>query len=82
VRGIFLKPLFSGVLCGVAAWAANGLLARIMPGTVATILAILIAGIVYVLLLLLLGAFTREDILMLPKGQKIAQILEKRGWIG
>ena len=74
-RGIFLKPLFSGVLCGVAAWAANGLLARIMPGTVATILAILIAGIVYVLLLLLLGAFTREDILMLPKGQKIAQIL-------
>lgn len=81
-RGIFLKPLFSGVLCGVAAWAANGLLARIMPGTVATILAILIAGIVYVLLLLLLGAFTREDILMLPKGQKIAQILEKRGWIG
>lgn len=81
-RGLFLKPLFSGVLCGVAAWAANGLLARIMPGTVATILAILIAGIVYVLLLLLLGAFTREDILMLPKGQKIAQILEKRGWIG
>lgn len=81
-RGIFLKPLFSGVLCGVAAWATNGLLARIMPGTVATILAILIAGIVYVLLLLLLGAFTREDILMLPKGQKIAQILEKRGWIG
>lgn len=81
-RGIFLKPLVSGLLCGAAAWAANGLLARILPGTAATILAILIAAVVYVLLLLLLGAFTREDILMLPKGQKIAQILEKRGWIG
>ena len=81
-RGIFLKPLLSGVLCGAAAWAANGLLARVLPGTVATVLAIVIAAVVYVLLLLLLGAFTREDILMLPKGQKIAQILEKRGWIG
>ena len=49
---------------------------------VATALAICIAAIVYVIALFLLKAIRKEEILMLPKGQKIAQTLEKHGWIG
>lgn len=81
-RTVILKPLLSSVFCGAAAWAANGLLSRVLPDKVATVAAVGIAGVVYVTALLLMQALTREDVLMLPKGQKIAQILEKHGWIG
>jgi len=38
--------------------------------------------IVYIMALFLLRAIDKDEIIMLPKGQKIAQILEKHGWIG
>lgn len=77
-----LKPAFAGILCGAAAWASSGLLGWIIPSSkIVTILAICIAGIVYVIALLCTRAITREDLAMLPKGQKIAAVLAKRGWI-
>jgi stage V sporulation protein B len=45
----------------------------------ATIIALLVAGIVYVLSILLLKVFNKEDILMLPAGNKIFSILQKIG---
>jgi stage V sporulation protein B len=81
-RTVFLKPLISALCCGAAAWAANGLLSRAIPGKLATVAAVCIAGLVYIVVLLLAQALTKEDVLMLPKGQKIAQILEKHNWIG
>ena len=82
IGSVFLKPLIAALFCGAAAWAANGLLGRVIPAKIATLLAILVAGTVYLFALLLLKAITRDDVLMLPKGQKIAQILEKHDWIG
>jgi len=41
-----------------------------------------VAVIIYVIALLVLKAFTKTDLLMLPKGEKIAKALEKRHWIG
>lgn len=78
----FLKPLFASICCGAAAWSANGLLSRIISPRVATILAIILAGIIYLFALFLCRALTKEDVYSLPKGQKIAQLLEKHGWIG
>lgn len=69
-------------LRGAAAWAANGLLGRVISVKAATVAAIGLAALVYLAVLLLVRAFTKEDILSLPKGEKIAQTLEKRGWIG
>ena len=77
-----LKPLLAAVLCGAAAWASNGLLGLVMSKRIATALAICVAAIIYVFALFLLKAIRREEILILPKGQKIAQTLEKHGWIG
>lgn len=79
---VFLRPLVSAACCGAAAWAANGLLARVIEPKIATVCAIGLAAIVYVLALFLTRSFAREDILSLPKGEKIAQLLEKYGWIG
>ena len=77
-----IKPAFAAILCGGAAWASAGLLGWVIPQQkICTILAICIAGLVYVVTLLCTRAITREDVMMLPKGQKIAGALAKRGWI-
>lgn len=84
VRAVFLKPLVAALCCGAAAWSSHGLLTHfgLVNAKIATVLAIGLAAVVYVVALLLLKTLTREDVLMLPKGQKIAQILEKHDWIG
>ena len=78
----FVKPLTAGLFCAAAAWAANGLLGGRLSGSVTTIAAIAVAGIVYLASLVLLRVLTKDDILMLPKGKKIAKTLEKLHWIG
>ena len=45
---------------------------------IATILAVVTAIVVYLIALLLLKAIKREDVLQMPKGNKIVKILEKR----
>ena len=81
-KSAFLKPLIASILCIATAWAVNGLLARVVSAKLAVVIAIAAAVIVYLLALLWIKAIKREDVLMLPKGQKIAQILEKYDWIG
>ena len=78
---VFLKPLFAGALCGITAWAGYGLLSRVAGNTISTSLSILAAGIVYVVVLFLTHGVEKYDILMLPKGEKIAKLLEKYGLI-
>lgn len=79
---VFLRPLAAALCCGAAAWSANGLLSRVMEPKIATACAVLLAALVYVLALFLTRSLAKEDILSLPKGEKIAQLLEKCGWIG
>lgn len=78
---VFLKPLFAGTLCGITAWAGYGLLSRVAGNTISTSFSILAAGIVYVVVLFLTHGVEKYDILMLPKGEKIAKLLEKYGLI-
>ena len=73
-----IKPLISGVLCAVAAFSVNlGLEYFGISQSLSTVVAILAAVIVYVICLALLKTLVREDILTLPKGEKIAKLLEK-----
>ena len=81
-RMIFIRPLIASLICGASAWAVNGLLSLWISAKIAVVIAILVAVVVYVFALFLTRAIAKEDILMLPKGEKIAQILEKRNWIG
>ncbi len=81
-NSVFVKPLIASLICCGSAWAAQGLLARFLSDKIATLLALGVAVILYVVALLLLKAVSKDDILMLPKGQKIAKILEKYNWIG
>ena len=77
----FVKPAISSLLCCVAAFLVHALLDLFLPNVIATFVGIAAAGCVYVVALLLLKAIHRSDVVMLPKGEKIAKILEKHGWI-
>ena len=83
----FIKPLFASIMCALAAWATYGLLDKLIGsdsrliGALMTVTAIVVAIIVYVAVILLIKGMTKEDILMIPKGEKIVNILEKRNLI-
>ena len=85
IVSVFIKPLVSSIMCGIAAWASYNLLygkTHFLNSSAATLAAIVIAVFVYVLALLLIRAISKDDIIMLPKGEKIAKLLEKYNLIG
>ncbi len=75
---ILVKPLIAAVICGVAAYFSEILFDIVFTQKIATILAVIVAILVYFLALLLIRAIKKEDLLQMPKGNKIVKILEKR----
>lgn len=74
---MMVKPLVSGFACGLSAFLFYNLLSNIKESRIITILSIGIGAIVYVIMLGITNAISKEDILMLPKGNKIVKTLEK-----
>ena len=87
---IFLKPFAASALMGGAAWGVYGLLSRLLAsvpegGTeavlswggnaLATLAAIAVAVAVYGVLVVALRCLSREDLALMPKGDKIARLL-------
>jgi stage V sporulation protein B len=86
IISVFAKPIFSGVLCGVAAYTSYGLCNKFIPDfSLKSIMALGIGigfgGLVYVISMLLIKGISKDDVVMLPKGEKIAKILAKYGFI-
>ena len=75
---IFVKPLFASIVCGIAAYFSEQFYDIFLRQRLATILAVVTAIFVYIIALFLFRAIKREDILQMPKGNKIVKILEKR----
>lgn len=77
-RKVFFKPLFASVLCAGAALGSYKLLSSFLgSGRIVTILAILVAAVVYVFAVLIFGAVTKDDFAIIPKGEKIYSLLKK-----
>ena len=91
-KSVFFKPLVCALMCGFAAWATSGLCKHFIPAfeygsrvsnnTLSAVIGIVAAVLVYVLALLFTKTIVREDVKMLPKGEKICKILEKYDLIG
>ena len=79
---IFVKPLLAAIMCGIAAYFSEMLFDIIFSQKIATCLAIVCAVVVYIVVLFIFKATKREDILQMPKGNKIVKILEKHKLIG
>ena len=80
----FLRPLFSGVVMGAAAWAVYGIAARLLhvaaaesrlPMLIAMCAGIAVAVVVYFVMVIVSRSITAEDVKLIPKGEKIAKLL-------
>ena len=76
---LFAKPLIASLVMGGAAWGSYGLLFRVVKSnSIATLAAVLIAVTVYAVLVVALKTLTRDDLSLMPKGDRIAQLLHIR----
>jgi len=79
---VVIRPLIAAVICALAALLSYRLMQPLLPDTrytalIITVVCVIAACVVYSVFLLLLRAITKNDIMMLPKGNKIVTILEK-----
>ncbi len=82
IKKYIIKPLFAGVVMGIAAVGVYKILSYLIGGAymanlVITLIAIAIAAVVYMGLVLGLHIMDKEDILLLPGGTKIYGLLTK-----
>ena len=83
VLDTFVKPAFASAAMGAGAWSAQRLLLRIplfahgRMGAIATVLAILVAVVLYVVLTLVLGMFTKEELAYIPGGRKLVRFARR-----
>ncbi len=71
---VIIKPLIAAGIMGVCGYFIAGTLpvSRVM-----TLFEIIVCGLVYGIMIFVVRAVKREDVLNLPKGEKIAYILER-----
>ena len=80
------KPLIAGMIMGGAAFISYRLLFSLMGGSgyianlAASLIAIVIAAAVYVILILALKIMSKNDILLLPAGDKVYRAVRKLGF--
>lgn len=79
--GALVKPLLAGILCGLSAYIVYELqillLYDVIRQKIATMIAIIVAAFIYIIAISLLRVVTKEDVLSMPKGEKMLNLLEK-----
>ncbi len=82
IVSVFVKPLLCALISVGGAYAVYRF---VLYGNVSlkfcAIGGIGLAGVLYVILIFVFKAIARDDVLLLPKGEKIASILERKGLI-
>lgn len=91
-KTVLVKPLISAVFSGCAAWAVNGICERLFDGVyinsyltgenISCVIGMLAAVFVYTISLLVTHTLVKDDVIMLPKGEKIAKVLAKYDLLG
>ena len=86
VANFVLKPVIASGAMGIVTVAVYKVCANLLPATrmgaiCITAASIAVAAVTYVLMVVLLRIIRQDDIKLLPKGEKLAAILEKRGII-
>ena len=79
-KEFIIKPLLTVATMFASVKLSYTLIANILGlgNTIGTIISIVIGAIVYVFVLLGLGGISKDEMLMLPKGNKIYSFLRKR----
>ena len=72
-----IKPAIATAIMAICSYTLYLLMDRIISGRLATIIAMLFAVVIYLAAVVALKIYNKEDIYMLPKGNKIYKFLEK-----
>ena len=72
-----LKPIVATAIMGICSYFIYSSILGIIGAKLATIIAIGTAVIIYALAIIALKLFSKEELLMIPAGEKIVKILEK-----
>ncbi len=72
---LLIRPMAACIGMGAGAFITYKLVSGLLGNTVGVALAICVAGALYLVLLLALGALEKDDVLMMPKGQQLARLL-------
>lgn len=75
----FLKPALSALVMSAAVGGAYALISHVAGNTISTVASVLVGVIVYAVALFAFRTFTKEDILELPMGKRIVELLSKVG---
>ncbi len=81
---VYLKPFISGLLCGAVAFASNWFITEklMIESRLVCIVSVALGGMTYAISMLIFKGIVKDDVLMLPKGEKIAKVLAKFGLLG
>lgn len=74
---MMIRPLGASFVCAVSAMFSYKLLSGLLAGSVALLVSISLSAVIYFFLIFLFKALTKEDILLLPKGEKLSFLLKK-----
>lgn len=72
-----IKPILATTIMGIYSYFIYSTLSGIIVERLATIIAIVVAVIIYILAVIILKIFTKEELKMMPLGDKITTFLEK-----
>ncbi len=78
IKSLLIKPLITAIIMGVTAKFSHMWLVTKIGNSLATVIAILVAMLVYGVVLILIGAITREEIEKLPKGKKLSRFIPNK----
>lgn len=72
-----IKPVIAVTIMGICSYFTYITLSGIIAQKLVTIISIIIAVIIYALAIIALKVFSKEEVLMMPGGNKICKVLEK-----
>lgn len=72
-----VKPLLAGLIMGAVIFFINYLFSGVIRNSILTIINIMIGAVVYLISVFALKILSKDEILMLPKGEKIYNLLVK-----
>ena len=72
-----IKPIIATLMMSVCTLSTYFIFSGIILEILATIISLIISVIIYVILIFILRIFTKEDIMMLPNGEKLYKVLIK-----
>ena len=77
VKEFVIRPLITFITMFISVKLGYGLLVGALGNSLSTVVSIAIGAVVYVVVLILLGGIKKEEIMTMPKGDKIYRLLKK-----